>query len=84
MRVFGGRCDRRACAAFCKKEILLSSNRHHYLKRKLQHILFRTSLILSEHAKASGFVPVGLEIPFGIGEEALPPLQFELLGGTKK
>lgn len=86
--------DRRGCeylaadameelAPLLQKEILLSSNRHHYLKRKLQHILFRTSLILSEHAKASGFVPVGLEVPFGIGEEALPPLQFQLPGGTK-
>jgi ATP-dependent helicase/nuclease subunit B len=72
-----------ALAPLLQKEILLSSNRHHYLKRKLQQIIFRASLILSEHAKASGFVPVDLEVPFGMGKGALPPLQFQLANGAK-
>ncbi|WP_028402539.1 helicase-exonuclease AddAB subunit AddB [Ectobacillus panaciterrae] len=70
-------------APLLQKEILLSSNRHHYLKRKLQQIIFRASLILSEHAKASGFVPVDLEVPFGMGNGALPPLQFQLANGAR-
>ncbi|MFD2216292.1 helicase-exonuclease AddAB subunit AddB [Metabacillus endolithicus] len=63
-----------------QKEILLSSNRYHYIKRKLQKILARASSILSEHAKASGFAPVGLELGFGKGGE-LPPIRFTLPNG---
>ncbi|WP_226670020.1 helicase-exonuclease AddAB subunit AddB [Metabacillus litoralis] len=63
-----------------QKEILLSSNRYHYIKRKLQKILSRASSILSEHAKASGFAPIGLELGFGKGGE-LPPIRFTLPNG---
>ncbi|MHC0036760.1 helicase-exonuclease AddAB subunit AddB [Pseudoneobacillus sp. C159] len=65
-----------------QNEILLSSNRHHYIKRKLQQIISRASYVLSEHAKASGFVPIGLELGFGPTAD-LPPLQFELKNGRK-
>ena len=64
-----------------QKEILLSSNRHHYIKRKLQQIISRASTVLSEHAKASGFTPVGLELGFG-KNEPLPPISFQLDNGT--
>jgi ATP-dependent helicase/nuclease subunit B len=63
-----------------QREILLSSNRYHYIKRKLQKILTRASTILSEHARASGFTPVGLELGFGKGGE-LPPIRFTLPNG---
>nr|MCX3330404.1 PD-(D/E)XK nuclease family protein [Bacillus pacificus] len=63
-----------------QKEILLSSNRHYYVKEKLQKIVARVSGILSEHAKASGFAPVGLELGFG-GKGPLPPLTFTLKNG---
>ncbi|MCY8115263.1 helicase-exonuclease AddAB subunit AddB [Bacillus spizizenii] len=63
-----------------QKEILLSSNRHYYVKEKLQKIVTRVSGILSEHAKASGFVPIGLELGFG-GKGPLPPLTFKLKNG---
>lgn len=63
-------------------EILLSSNRHSYIKRKLEQIISRASIILSEHAKVSGFSPVGLELAFGPKKE-LPPLSFKLRNGTK-
>lgn len=63
-------------------EILLSSNRHHYIKRKLAEIIKRASLVLQEHAKASGFAPVGLELGFG-PKQKLPPLKFSLRNGTK-
>jgi ATP-dependent helicase/nuclease subunit B len=65
-----------------QNEILLSSNRHTYIKRKLEKIISRASIILSEHAKASGFAPVGLELGFGPKSE-LPPLSFQLRNGTK-
>ena len=45
-----------------QNEILISSNRHTYIKRKLEQIISRASIILSEHAKVSGFSPVGLEL----------------------
>lgn len=63
-------------------EILLSSNRHHYIKRKLQQIISRASAVLKEHAIASDFVPVGLEIPFGPNQK-LPSMKFSLKNGTK-
>jgi ATP-dependent helicase/nuclease subunit B len=64
-----------------QNEILLSSNRHAYIKRKLEQIISKASMILSEHAKVSGFAPVGLEIAFGPKRE-LPPLSFQLRNGT--
>lgn len=65
-----------------QNEILLSSNRHAYIKQKLERIIGRASIILSEHAKVSGFSPVGLELSFGPKSE-LPPLTFRLRNGTK-
>ncbi|MEK4030927.1 helicase-exonuclease AddAB subunit AddB [Pseudobacillus sp. FSL P4-0506] len=65
-----------------QNQILLSSNRHLYLTRKLEQIIWRASYALSGHAKASGFSPVGLELGFGPGEK-LPPLAFTLKNGTK-
>lgn len=65
-----------------QNEILLSTNRHYYIKRKLQQIISRASFILSEHAKSSGFSPIGLELGFGPKGE-LPSLTFPLKAGTK-
>lgn len=63
-------------------EILLSSNRHHYIKRKLEDIIKRATFVLQEHAKASGFAPVGLELGFG-PKGKLPAMEFKLRNGTK-
>ncbi|MBP3038679.1 helicase-exonuclease AddAB subunit AddB [Bacillaceae bacterium Marseille-Q3522] len=63
-------------------EILFSTNRHVYLKRKLEQIISRASYILGEHAKRSGFSPIALELPFG-PQGKLPPLTFPLVNGTK-
>lgn len=63
-------------------EILLSSNRNVYLKRKLENIISRATYVLSEHAKSSGFSPVGLELGFG-PKGKLPPISFNLKNGTK-
>ncbi|WP_456275926.1 helicase-exonuclease AddAB subunit AddB [Bacillus sp. AK128] len=65
-----------------QKEILLSSNRYHYLKRKLTNVISRASIVLSEHAKASGFTPVGLELGFGRNGQ-LPAIQLDLENGAK-
>ncbi|MCM3718661.1 helicase-exonuclease AddAB subunit AddB [Fictibacillus phosphorivorans] len=62
-------------------EILLSSNRHLYIKKKLKEVVGKASHILSEHAKASGFTPAGLELAFGTGGP-LPPLVYQLPNGT--
>jgi ATP-dependent helicase/nuclease subunit B len=63
-----------------QREILLSSNRYHYIKQKLQKVISRASKILSEHAKASGFSPIGLEVDFG-KSGPIQPIRFELDNG---
>ncbi|MBP2241115.1 ATP-dependent helicase/nuclease subunit B [Cytobacillus eiseniae] len=65
-----------------QNEILLSSNRHYYIKRKLEQIISRASFILGEHAKSSGFSPIGLELGFGPKGE-LPSIKFPLKNGTQ-
>ncbi len=65
-----------------QNQILLSSNRHHYLKRKLEHVIGRATVVLSEQAKWSGFAPIGLELGFG-KDGTLPPLSFTLQNGSK-
>ncbi|MGE8205175.1 helicase-exonuclease AddAB subunit AddB [Heyndrickxia sp. NPDC080065] len=69
-------------APYLQHQILLSSNRHHYIKRKLEQVIGKASQILSEHAKVSGFAPIGLELGFG-PKAVLPPLTFSLKNGTK-
>jgi len=64
-----------------QRQILLSSARFHYLKRKLRDTVVRAAWTLARHAKASGFSPVGLELPFG-PNEPLPPLTFQLPNGV--
>jgi ATP-dependent helicase/nuclease subunit B len=71
-----------ALAPKLQNEILLSSERHHYIKRKLEQIITRASLVLSEHARVSGFSPIGLELSFGRNGK-LPPLSFSLKNGKK-
>lgn len=63
-----------------QKQILMSTNRYFYIKHKLEKVVARASTILSEHAKASGFVPIGLEITFD-EKSKLPPFRFELKNG---
>ncbi|GGE50209.1 ATP-dependent helicase/deoxyribonuclease subunit B [Pullulanibacillus camelliae] len=63
-----------------QREILLSSARYHYLKRKMRDVVARVALAMNRHAKASGFSPVGIELPFG-PNQPLPPLEFKLSNG---
>lgn len=62
-------------------EILLSSNRHRYITRKLKQIVGRASVVLGEHARHGSFVPIGLELGFGPGQ-TLPALEFLLDNGS--
>src|SRR5699024_12828972 len=61
-------------------QILTSSNRYKYLQRKLSSIIARTTYILSEQARLSGFSPVGMELAFGM-KGGLDPLKIELPNG---
>ncbi|EMT46754.1 helicase-exonuclease AddAB subunit AddB [Anoxybacillus flavithermus] len=64
-----------------QQEVLLSTHRYRYMKKKLQAIMAKATTVLSEHAKRSGFVPIGVELAFGEGG-VLPPLSFTLSDGT--
>ncbi|MCQ6265459.1 helicase-exonuclease AddAB subunit AddB [Fictibacillus sp. WQ 8-8] len=64
-----------------QSQILLSTKRHLYIKSKLKDIVGRASHMLSEHARASGFAPIGLELGFG-KQQPLPPLKYQLPNGT--
>lgn len=65
-----------------QSQILLSSNRYHYIKRKLEQVISKASHVLSSHANVSGFAPVGLELEFG-PQKQLPPFAFTLKNGTQ-
>lgn len=63
-----------------QNEILSSTPRYRYMAQKLKSILGKTSVMLAEHARRGAFVPVGLEVGFGPGEE-LPSLVLPLGNG---
>ncbi|MGN1401460.1 MAG: helicase-exonuclease AddAB subunit AddB [Bacillus sp. (in: firmicutes)] len=66
-----------------QNQILQSSNRHFYIQRKLENVIGRASMVLSEQARHSGFEPYKLELGFGLGgKDQLPPLRFTLPDGT--
>ncbi len=65
-----------------QKEILLSSSRYRYLGEKLKSTVTQATRFLCEHARASLFKPVGLEIAFGAGK-TLPALTFSLANGCQ-
>ncbi|MDG5473440.1 helicase-exonuclease AddAB subunit AddB [Jeotgalibacillus sp. ET6] len=62
-------------------EVLLSSSRYQYIAKKLEGVIGQASYIISEHARSSGFVPIGVEVGFGPRQE-LPPLKFTLSNGA--
>lgn len=61
-------------------QILHSSNRYKYIQKKLQDVIAKAAFILSEQARRSEFIPVGLEVGFG-ENETLPPLTVDLDNG---
>ncbi|MCI3919686.1 helicase-exonuclease AddAB subunit AddB [Paenibacillus sp. TRM 82003] len=62
-------------------EILLSSNRHRYMTRKLKQVVGKTAEALQGQATRSGFRQAASELAFGDGG-AMPPLRFELPNGV--
>lgn len=60
-----------------KHHVLSSSNRYRYIKRKLEQVIAQATFVLSEQARASGFAPVGIELPFGY-EKGLSPIRIPL------
>ncbi|MCP3026725.1 helicase-exonuclease AddAB subunit AddB [Halobacillus sp. A5] len=71
-------------APVLQNQILHSSNRHHYIKYKLQGVIARAAYILSEQARKSQFSPVGLELGFGLEQNSkLPPLTLGLPNGRE-
>src|SRR5690606_27917578 len=63
-----------------QSRILLSTNRHQFIARKLKQIVAQTALALAEHARRAHFRPVGLEIGFG-PDGVLPSLALPLGAG---
>lgn len=61
--------------------ILLSSNRLHYIKYKLQQVVERATRVTSQHSKSSQFTPLGLEIDFG-PKGTLPSISYTLKNGV--
>ncbi len=60
-----------------QNEILISSARYRYVKKKLERVVRKAVDVLSEHAARSSFRPVGLEMGFGSNEH-LPPLRIKI------
>jgi len=52
-----------------QREILLSTNRYMFLKKKMKDVIAKVSSILSQQEHAGKFVPVALEVPFGMGKQ---------------
>lgn len=81
-------CDRLAAetvgviAPKLQRQILSSSGRYRYLQHKLEQVVARVARVMRQHARASGFVPLSLELPFGPGQ-AVPPLTFSLQNGCR-
>ena len=66
-----------------QNEILLSSAQYQHLLSRIQRTVERAVGRLIGFAGVSEFQPVGLEKSFGSGQEALPPLTYDLADGYK-
>ncbi|WP_342526026.1 helicase-exonuclease AddAB subunit AddB [Chryseomicrobium sp. FSL W7-1435] len=58
-------------------QLLLSTNRYHYITKKLTRIVASTMNALRQHSARSKFHPIAIEVGFGLGEQ-LPPLELPL------
>ncbi|WP_067840155.1 helicase-exonuclease AddAB subunit AddB [Amphibacillus sediminis] len=68
-------------APILQHQILHSSNRYQYMKKKLEQIIARATYVLSEQSRKSQFTPIGLEIGFGLTDQSLPPTRLPLPNG---
>lgn len=67
-------------APVMQHQILHSSNRYYYIKKKLQEVIARAAFVLGEQARQSQFSTIGLELGFG-PDQQLPPITIELPNG---
>ncbi|CQR47016.1 ATP-dependent helicase/deoxyribonuclease subunit B [Paraliobacillus sp. PM-2] len=68
-------------APILQHQILHSSNRYYYMKTKLERIIARATYVLSEQSRKSNFLPVGLELGFGLSNSQLDPVHLQLPNG---
>ncbi|OZU89082.1 helicase-exonuclease AddAB subunit AddB [Virgibacillus indicus] len=67
-------------APILKHQILHRSNRYKYMEQKLQDVIAKSVFILSEQARKSNFIPIGVELGFG-KNRTLPPIKIPLKTG---
>lgn len=65
-----------------QNQILLSSGRYQYIRRRLQKTLEESALLLLEHGKRGDFVPIALEADFGFANSKIPSYHITLQDGT--
>ncbi len=65
-----------------QNEILMSTGRYQYVRRRLQKTLERSALLLMEHGQKGDFMPVALEADFGMPGSKLPAWKITLQDGT--
>ena len=65
-----------------QNEILMSSGRYQYIRRRLHKTLERSALMLMEHGQRGDFVPVAVEAGFGTQDSVLPGWKIVLQDGT--
>ncbi|SEO70391.1 DNA helicase/exodeoxyribonuclease V, subunit B [Amphibacillus marinus] len=68
-------------APILQHQILHSSNRYQYMKKKLEQIIARATFMLSEQSRKSEFSPVGLEVGFGLANSPIDPVTMQLPNG---
>ncbi len=68
-------------APFLQNELLFSSARMRFMKRKYTDIIKKTTAALHLQAAQSEFTPIGFEIPFGTADAKIPPIQIQLANG---
>ncbi len=70
-------------APILQHQILHSSNRYQYMQKKLEQIIARATFVLSEQARKSDFLPIGMEIGFGLDDQSLDPVRMQLPNGVE-
>lgn len=68
-------------AAMLQHQILFSTNRYKYIKRKLKQIVGRATNVVREQGMQTGFIPYEFELPFG-PDERIPEFSFTLQNGV--
>ena len=65
-----------------QNQILLSSGRYQYIRRRLQKTLEQSALVLLEHGQRGAFIPIALEAEFGTAQGKIEGYRITLEDGT--